>query len=305
MSIHIVIRTALLFFMTAATSPLVHAEMLKPFILGNTPAGNLEQAAEATKAAVKAKGFEIVGSYSPYAGAIVICATNNELKTTAAKIKNGGFGVAQRIGVTEVKSKIQVSYVNPTYMGIAYGMGRLENVAASLKDALGAVQTFGSEKGISAEELPKYHYAMFMPYFDDVDFVHELKDHKTAIETVEKNLAAGVAGAKKVYRVDLPGKDISVFGVAIVTGDGIAAGNKDTDKEIMDIIDYQDLRHTAYLPYEMIVDGTRIYALPGRYRIALYFPDTAMTGAHGFTQIMSAPPGILLVIEQLTGLKRF
>lgn len=300
-----IFRAFLVLLVAGAFSSAVRAEMLKPFILGNTPTGDLNQVAEATKSAIKAKGFEVVGSYSPYPGAIVICATNDELKATAAKTKNGGFGVAQRISVTEVKGKIQVAYVNPTYLGIAYGMGRLENVAASLKQALGAVQTFGSEKGISAEDLPKYHYAMFMPYFDDVDFVHQLKDHKTAVETVENNLAAGVAGAKKVYRVDLPGKDISVFGVAIVTGDGINSGNKDTDKEIMEIVDYQALRHTAYLPYEMIVDGTRIYALPGRYRIALYFPDTAMTGAHGFTKIMSAPPGILLAIEQLTGLKRF
>jgi len=62
---------------------------------------------------------------------------------------------------------------------------------------------------------------MFMPYFKDVDFFMEHPDYKTAVDTVEKNLAAGVGGTKKVYRIDLPGKQISVFGIAIPKGDGI------------------------------------------------------------------------------------
>ncbi|MGA9031710.1 MAG: hypothetical protein WB402_04235, partial [Sulfuricaulis sp.] len=52
------------------------AETLKPFILGDTPPGDLKQVAEAVKLKVTAAGFEIVGSYSPFASAIVICVTN-------------------------------------------------------------------------------------------------------------------------------------------------------------------------------------------------------------------------------------
>ncbi len=282
------------------------AESLKPFILGDTPPGDLKTVAEIVKSKITQQGFEIVGSYSPYANAIVICATSNALKAAAAKVKNGGFGAAQRIGVTDVKGKIQVSYVNPAYIGTAYGMGKLADVSAKLKAALGAVKSFGSENGIPEENLGPgmYRYAMFMPYFDDVDVYMEYPDHKSAIDAVEKNLAAGAGGTKKVYRIDLPGKPVSVFGVAITTGDGINKGNKDTDKEIMDIVDYADLKHTAYLPYELMVDGKRIIALRARYRIALNFPDTKMYGAHGFTKIMTAPWGIQLALEKVAGFKR-
>ena len=95
-----------------------------------------------------------------------------------------------------------------------------------------------------------------------------------------------------MYRIDLPGQQVSVFGVAILTGDGIDKGDKDTDKEIMDILDWQELRITAALPYELLVQGGEVMSLRGRYRIALHSPDTKMAGAHGFTKIMSAPGGI-------------
>lgn len=298
----LILLTLLLLF----TVSVAQAESLKPFILGDTPPGDLKQVAENVKSKLTLQGFEIVGSYSPYANAVVICVTNNDLKTAAAKAKNGGFGAAQRVGVTEVKGKIQVSYVNPVYIGTAYGLGKLENVSAKLKAALGSVKPFGSENGIPEQNLGPgmYRYAMFMPYFDDVDVYMEYPDHKTAIDVVEKNLAAGVGGTKKVYRIDLPGKPVSVFGVAIPKGDGINKGNKDTDKEIMDIVDFQELKHTAYLPYELMVDGNRVVALRARYRIALNFPDTKMYGAHGFTKIMTAPWGIQLALEAVSGFKR-
>lgn len=298
------------FFITAAAviwmSSQVAAETLRPFVLGDTPPGDLKQVADTVKLRVTTAGFEIVGSYSPFANAVVICVTNNDLKTNAAKAPNGGFGVAQRISVTDVKGKIQVAYVNPAYLGTAYGMGKLDSVSSKLKAALGAVKVFGSENGIPEEKLGPgmYRYAMFMPYFRDVDVFKEHPDYKTAVEAVEKNLAAGVGGTKKVYRIDLPGKQVSVFGIAIPKGDGIDKGNKDTDKEIIDIVDYGDLKHTAYLPYELMVDGNRVIALRARYRIALNFPDTKMAGAHGFTKIMTAPWGIQLALEAVAGFKR-
>lgn len=281
---------------------LAQAEDLKPFVLGITPTGSFAEVIRKTESAVKGKGFKIVGSYAPYPGAMVICATNNELLTAASKARNGGFGAAQRIAVTQVNDKIQVSYVNPTYIGTAYGMGKLESVSKKLEDALGMLEYYGA-KGEDPEKLEpgKYHYAMLMPYFYDVSLLNRYPDYQSAVAAVEKNLGAGKGGTLKVYRIDLPGKNVSVFGVGIPVGDGPNKGKKDTDKEILDIIDFQDIRSTAYLPYEMMVQDNEVIALPGRYRIAVFFPDTRMVGKHGFTKIMSSPGGIKKALEAASG----
>lgn len=267
----------------------------KPYVLGFSPAaGGLDPSATAVRNALKAQGFEEAGSYSPYAGAMVIVVTSPELKAAAASAKYGGFGAGIRVALTEHKGKLQVSYVNPAYMGSAYGLGPLAGVSTRLEAALGKVTEFGSEQGLTAEQLAPgvYHYMVGMPYFSQVDVLASYPDYATAVKAVEAGLAAGKGGTKKVYRIDLPGKEISVFGVGILTGDGADKGDKDTDREVMEIIDYQELRATAYLPYEMMVLGNEVVSMRGRYRIALHFPDTKMAGPHGFTKIMSSPGGI-------------
>lgn len=304
-------------------APVAQANLLKPFVLGNTPASNeMGATVDAVKAALTKNGFKVVGSYSPYENATVIAASHPDLTDAAARTKNGGFGVAQRVSVTSVKGKLQVAYVNPEYLGTAYGMGKLEKISVALKAALGAVQTFGS-KGVHEDDLApgKYHYAMFMPYFNDVYLLKTHKDYATAVQVVEANLAKGAGGTKKVYRIDIPGKEISVFGVAIPVGDDEAyrkametakknfdenptADNAvDTDRAIMEIIDFQPIRSTAYLPYEIMVQRGKITSLAGRYRIAVHFPDTKMIGEHGFTKIMSAPGGIKRALEAVAGEK--
>lgn len=263
-----------------------HADTLKPYILGDTPAGDMAQVASQLRSQLQAHGFQIAGSYSPYPGATVIVATNEELKQAAARVKNGGFGVGERVAVTEVKGKLQVAYTNPAYIGTAYGMGKLEKTQAALKQALGHQSEFGSV-GVDESRLGpgQYHYALGMPYFYNTDPLARYADHKTAVETVERNLAAGKAGVKKVYRIDIPGKEISVFGVALADGNG-------GDKHVMDIIDFKNPRSTPHLPYELMVQGDQVIALGARYRIAVDFPDLSMFGQHGFSKIMSAPSAI-------------
>jgi hypothetical protein len=281
---------------------MAQAEVLKPFVLGKTPPGSMADVVEYAKAQLTDQGFTIVGSYVPFPAATVICASLPELSAAAAAAENGGFGAAQRVAVTEVNGALQLSYMNPAYLGTAYGLGKLESVSAKLAAALGHEQEFGAE-GVKEEKLGpgKYHYKMLMPYFDDVHKLNTFADYETAIQTVEANLAAGKGGTIKVYRIDLPGKDVSVFGVAIPQGDGPNEGRKDTDIEIMNIIDYKEIRSTPYLPYEIMVQGNEVIALESRFRIAVHFPDTKMMGSHGFTAIMSSTKGIRLALEAVAG----
>ena len=102
---------------------------------------------------------------------------------------------------------------------------------------------------------------------------------------MEKSLAAGKGGVSKVYRIDVPGKDESVFGVAMTKK---CSG----DKFVMSNIDFKPVRSTAHLPYEMLVSGKKVYALYARFRIAINFPDLKMMGDNSFFKIMCAPDAI-------------
>ena len=64
----------------------------------------------------------------------------------------------------------------------------------------------------------------------------------------------------------------------------------------MPIIDIGTPKHTAFLPYEVLVVGKKVHMLHGRYRIALSFPDLTMGT---FSKIMSTPGDIEELLEQL------
>jgi len=65
----------------------------------------------------------------------------------------------------------------------------------------------------------------------------------------------------------------------------------------MPIIDLASPKHTAFLPYELLVKYGEAHMLHGRFRIALSFPDLTMGT---FTKIMSTPGAIEELLGQLT-----
>lgn len=268
-------------------SALADDVLLKPFVLASKSAGNVAEKVAAAKTALQANGFAVVGTYSPYPDATIVVVTNDEMKNTAAKSEHGGFGAAQRVSVTKVKDEVQVSYTNPTYMANGYRMsGDLSNTASKLQAALGKVEEFGAA-GLSASKLRKFHYMFGMEYFDEPSTLAEYGSHEEAMKAVEANLAAGKGGVTKVYRIDVPGKKESVFGVAMKGGDKYM-----DDKYVMGVIDFKEIKSAAHLPYEMLVTGNKVIALYARFRIALNFPDLKMAGQNSFMKIMESPEAI-------------
>jgi hypothetical protein len=274
-------------------------ELLKPFILGSKGPGTVAAKAEAAKTALTAAGFTVVGTYSPYADATILVVTDDELKKNAAQSEHGGFGAMQRVSVTKVKDEVQVAYTNPVYLANAYRMkGDLKGVEAKLEKALGKVEEFGA-KGLTASKLRKYHYMIAMEYFDEPSTLAEYGSHDEALKAVEAGLAAGKGGVTKVYRIDVPGKQESVFGVAMK---GATEADKFMDdKYIMSEIDFRDVKSSAHLPYEMLVSGNKVYALYARFRIATSFPDLSMMGKNSFMNIMSSPEAIRKALVKAAG----
>lgn len=292
----LLLAASMLFVSTAATAA---DALLKPFVLASKGPGTMAEKIAATRAALTAAGFTLAGEYSPYPDADILVVTSDELKHNAAQSEHGGFGAIQRVALTKVGSDIQVSYTNPIYMANVYRMqGDLQDVAAKLQSALGKVEDFGA-KGMSASDARGYHYMFGMEYFTDPSVLAVYGSHAEALNAVEKGLASNNVGVTKVYRVDVPGKDESVFGVGMKAPN--AAGKYMDDKYIMSEIDFKDIKSTAHLPYEVLVSGNKVLALYARFRIAIDFPDLAMMGSHSFMNIMSTPEAIRKALQQAVG----
>ncbi|HUI68572.1 MAG TPA: hypothetical protein VL087_10265 [Nitrospirota bacterium] len=258
-------------------------QALKPYLLGYRGAGTIEAKLPEVKAGLEQKGFQIVGDYEPYKGARVLVVTSDALKAAAAKSDFGAYGAVIRVSVTDTGKEIQVAATNPRYYAAAYRMqGGLDDVAAALEQAINKTAEFGSQEGMTAAKLRKYHYMVMMPYFDDPIKLASYPSQDKALEVVEAALAAKRGGSSKVYRVDVPGKKESVIGVAITAGSG-------ADAAIMKVIDLGDLKHTPHLPYELVVSNGTVYMLHGKFRIALDFPDLTMGT---FMKISGAPSAI-------------
>jgi len=277
-------------------------DYLMPFVLAGTSSGDVASVSSEVKSKLTAAGFQVVGEYSPYAGANIIVVTNDALKNHAAKSDFGAYGAMVRVSVTKNGDKTEVAYTNPVYMAAVYRMASdLSDIRAQVQGALGAEKDFGSEKNLTAEDLRKYHYTVMMEYFDDPSTLAEYDSQAEAVKAVEDSLAAGKGGTAKVYRIDIPGKDETVFGVALK---GKGKDDCSSDEYIMSRIDKATPRSTAHLPYEIVVSDGTAYALFARFRIAINWPHLPMvassTGAT-FMNIMCAPGAIEEALIQASG----
>jgi hypothetical protein len=288
-------RTIAIALFAAASVASGEEPMLKPFVLASRAPGEARQVAEDVKAKLTAAGLEIAGSYEPYADAVVLAVTSRSLKDLVSRSRFGGYGAAQRVTVTKVGDEVQVAYTNPRYMAAAYRMSSdLGPVAAALEAALGRIEEYGPSEGKTAEDLRSYHYMIGMQYFDDPSRLGKFPTHEAAVEAIEAGLAARRGGASKVYRIDLPAAKETVFGIALT--DGCSA-----DAHIMNEIDFKPVRSTGHLPYELLVSGEEVFALYGRFRIAINFTDLKMMGSHSFMNIRCAPDAIEGAFKKVVG----
>lgn len=268
---------------------------LKPYNMASQTTASMAQVVPATEAALTSGGFEVVGTYQPYADATIISVTNDALKKAAAKTEFGGYGAVIRVAVTQVGDKVQVSYVNPAWMSASFKMeSDLTPVNKQLAAALGGATPYGAEDpGWKADQLDEFHFTVFMPYFDDPFELAEHDSYEAAIKAVEEGLAAGKGGTAKVFRVDIPGKKQTLFGVSLTKDAGVAG-----DEHIMKLIDGNEMKQTAHLPYSILVSDGNVYALHAKFSIANAFPDLDMST---FFKINDAPDAIEATLKKVAG----
>ena len=280
------------------------AVRLKPFVLADTiKEHSFTDVVASTKEKLALNGFDLLGEYAPYKdsfvkNAHVLVVTNPELLTIAKNSFNGGFAAPWRVAITETQGTIQISYPNPMYISHAYHLqGNMQNVKTALKEALGDKEHFGSKKGLTPRKLSRYKYMMGMEKFHHVYQLAEHPSHAQALEVLEANLANNAHGLGKVYRLDLD-DEVSVFGISRTATE--EKYRYMSDPFIMQTVDFQEHKGTAYLPYEIMVKGNQIIALHMRFRMALHYPDLSMMGKHSFMSIRPSPKEIAWGFSQIS-----
>jgi hypothetical protein len=202
------------------------------------------------------------------------------------------------MALTVSETGTEISLQNPEYWGNAYLQDEYPIAESTFKELLSRLLdafssgssniAFGSSQEFSAEDLREYHYMFSMPYFEDQVELGEFESHDQALETIEKNLRNS-DNCIKVFRQTIGNRETVLYGIGLKgdTGEG----------HFLPIIDIAEHKHTAFLPYELLVKGNKVYMLHGRFRIAVSFPDLTMMT---FGKIMSTPGDIEALMASLT-----
>lgn len=279
-------------------------QSLKPYIVGFATDASIETVKTSLKAKLQTKGMEVIGEYQPASddNRYILIFTSSELKQAVSKIGGlTGFAAALRIGITRENGKTLVSYTDPLYWGNAYFRNDFDKVSSLYAELAKKLQSlmetepgfkgysFGSKNGMEAKDLRKYHYMLGMPYFDNTVKLGTFDSYTAARRTIAGNLSKGTPNVKLVYSVEIPDKNLCLYGLKLSGPEGEA--------QFLPVIDIANPKHTAFLPYEILVVNNEVHMLHGRFRIALSFPDLTMGT---FTKIMSTPGNIEDLLDQLT-----
>ena len=285
-------------------------ETFMPFVLVEQSNIKMDAAKEKVDKLIKKSPFTTVAEYSPYKDAYIFIITSDELKSLASESKYGGFAAPQRISLTLINKQMQIAYTNPVFMQHAYRMKKIDMqpILDQMTQSFGFERFFGGEglskgstvsTGLSARKLKRYKYSFGLEGFDSFYELPEYDSHAKAVAALKKGFEKKDSGIRKVYELKIPGKKQIVYGVSMNEEDsGDEALN---ERKTMDIVDYLPTRRTAYLPYEIMVDGNKIIAMHARFRIAAYFYDLKMFGKHGFGKLFSTPTAYNKAFTKVAG----
>ena len=271
---------------------------LSPYLKIGETTESMQEASEKITQALHNNSFTILGSYNPSNKTTlkVIAFTRTDLKNTVVKVTDrGALAAVFKVGLVSKNGKVTMSYTNPEYILRAYlgdnyntHKSTLQKVTADLKTAFSTIGTEFKPFGgfVKAENLKKYHYKVMMPYFTDAVTLNEFSSFEQGVKTIEANLKAKKGATVLVYKLVYEKENIAVFGIGLQDK---AKG----ESYFLPIIGEDNI---AAMPYEIILQGKKATMLPGKYRLAMSWPELSMGT---FMKIVSTPGNIEDTLEAI------
>ncbi len=274
------------------------AQDLAPYIKIGDTNESIQKASENIINALEGNSFTVLGSYNPSGKSSlkVIAFTRDDLKNTVIKVDDrGALAAVFKVGLIESNGTVTMSYTNPDYILRAYLQDNYNTYKAKLKSFGSDLKLAFSDIGndfvqfggtVEADDLKKYHYKVFMPYFTDPVELGEFASFEEGLKIIGNNLKANKGETKLVYQLVYASEKVAVFGIGL-------ENVEDGESHFLPIIGES---HVAALPYEIILQGKEATMLHGKYRIALHWPELTMGT---FMKIMSTPGNIEDMLEAL------
>lgn len=271
---------------------------LSPYIKIGETTETMQQASEKITEALQNNSFTILGSYNPSNKSTlkVIAFTRNDLKNTVVNVTDrGALAAVFKVGLVSKNGKVTMSYTNPEYILRAYLANNYNTYKSTFQkfndDLKTAFSTIGNEfkpfgGTVKAENLKKYHYKIMMPYFTDAVTLNEFSSFEEGVKIIEANLKAKKGATILVYKLVYEKENIAVFGIGLQS--------KEKGESYFLPIIGED--HIAAMPYEIILQGKKATMLPGKYRLALHWPELTMGT---FMKIMGTPSDIEDALESV------
>lgn len=257
----------------------------KPYILAGIEKGEMNAAVAKIEKLLTDNGFEIAGKYSPLkdANRVVICTTHETIRKSVKKYGDIiAFAAVMKFALYKEKDNIEICYQNPVYWGNAFYRNKFPEVEQDYnvlnfkivnmfkKLAVVKNKPYGSEKGLTAKKLRKFHFMVFMPYFDDVTTLAKNTNYEEVNKTIDKNFAKKVAQAEKVYSISFPGKKITLYGAALFHPE-------EGENYYVPKLDVRGFaKQFGTLPYDFLVLKDRVVMMHGKYNVPLAVPDAGM-----------------------------
>lgn len=292
-------RLLLLFSIFLMVQTTIFSQEHSAYFQVGTSSESMETTAESVKSALQNSGFNIIGEYNPAnsKNLAVICYTRPDLEKIALGFTDrGALAAALKIGLKKEGNLIKISMINPMYLFYGYFVKGVDKQEAALvkisEDAKNAMKKIGSDfipfgGNLDKEKLQNYHYKVMMPYFEDAEELNRFSSFEDGLKIIQNNLAKGKGNTKKVYELVYTDKKIAVFGVGLLNPEN-------GEPKFLPIVGEENV---AAMPYEIILQGNTATILPGKYRLAISWPELTMGT---FMKIMSTPGDIKDTLEGLT-----
>lgn len=218
---------------------------------------------------LKKSGFRVLKIYAPakkrYLRVVVF--TNNRLIDLASR-KKRGFAAILKLVVNTKTKKVRV--MNPSYWLEAflqddYISGSDAPIKDSLKKALGKLKP--TSDTLPKNKLASYHFMVGLPYYTDMlEFPYHNKIKKRNILFTLK-----LKNGSKLVGIKMP-------------------------RSVEEFIETTGEENALILPYTILIEDGKAYALRGKYYIAISYPKLNMGK---FIKMRSTPDKIKMSIKRI------